>query len=175
MTIFVAGMHGAGKTFIAKPASEKLGARYATASQLIREERGLPAWTPSRIVSEVEQNQRALISAVQRILSDGRDLILDGHFVLRRAPGVHERLPVSVFRDLQCTCAILLTAPTEVLIDRLRARGDETWSLEEVAAFDNEELQHGRDVTRVLGIPLFVLNSPDILTFEAMLQANMVR
>ena len=39
MTIFVAGVHGAGKTFATKPACQKLGLVYATASQLIQEER----------------------------------------------------------------------------------------------------------------------------------------
>ena len=41
MTIFVAGIHGVGKTFLAQPAAARLGMRYATASQLIREERGV--------------------------------------------------------------------------------------------------------------------------------------
>ena len=36
MTIFVAGVHGAGKTFATKPACQKLGLVYATVSQLIQ-------------------------------------------------------------------------------------------------------------------------------------------
>lgn len=37
MIIFVAGVHGAGKTFATKPACQKLGLVHATASQLIKE------------------------------------------------------------------------------------------------------------------------------------------
>lgn len=48
MTVLVAGAHGVGKTFLAKPAAERLGFRYATASQLIREERGHATWTETR-------------------------------------------------------------------------------------------------------------------------------
>jgi len=45
MTIFVAGIHGVGKTYVAKPVAQRLGLRYATASQLIREERCRETWT----------------------------------------------------------------------------------------------------------------------------------
>lgn len=62
MTIFVAGVHGAGKTFVTEPACQKLGFVHATASQLIREERGHATWDAAKVVSDVDQNQAALIA-----------------------------------------------------------------------------------------------------------------
>ena len=71
MTVLVAGAHGVGKTFLAKPAAERLGFRYATASQLIRDERGHATWTETRQVTQIDENQIALARAVARILDGG--------------------------------------------------------------------------------------------------------
>ena len=67
MTTFIAGIHGVGKTYLAKPAAVRLGMTYATASQLIREERGRASWDASKMVDDVASNQAALVAAVSRI------------------------------------------------------------------------------------------------------------
>jgi len=166
MTIFVSGVHAVGKTYLAKPACEALGFRYATASQLIREERGLTSWNANKVVSDVEQNQAALVAAVHRIKQSGLTLVLDGHFVLRKATSIHERLPGSVFRDLGCTGAVLLNSPIRVIADRLIARGDTSWTTDELASFAAAERQHAEDVTSALGIPLFALEMPSLDDFQ---------
>jgi len=166
MTIFVAGVHGAGKTFLARPACERLGLVHATASQLIRQERGLTTWSDDKTVSEVDENQRALISAVRRISAEGRQLVLDGHFVLRRAAWTHERLSMDVFRDLRCSAVLLIQSPIPVVIERLVARGDTSWDEEELSRFGEEEVAHGSQIAGQLGIPIEVLDSPTLGFFE---------
>lgn len=166
MTIFVAGVHAVGKTYLAKPACEALGFRYATASQLIREERGLKSWNANKVVSEVEQNQAALVAAVQRIKQSGLTLVLDGHFALRKAMGIHERLPESVFRDLGCSGTVLLSCPISVIADRLAARGDESWTTNEIAAFAAAEQQHAETISAALAIPLVTLEMPTLEVFQ---------
>jgi adenylate kinase len=170
MTIFVAGVHGAGKTFLARPACERLGLVHATASQLIRQERGLATWSDDKTVSEVDENQRALISAVRRISEEGRQLVLDGHFVLRRAAWTHERLSLDVFRDLGCSAVLLIQSPVPVLIERLVARGDTSWDLEELGRFCEEEVAHGSQIAGQLGIPIDILESPSLGLFEGRLR-----
>lgn len=160
MTIFVAGVHGAGKTFATKPACQKLGLLHATASQLIREERGRSTWDNGKVVSDVDLNQAALISATRRIRESGTMLVIDGHFVLRRAPGVHERLPLEVFRELECSSVLLIRSPVPVLLERLRARQDTSWTASELAEFDKAEKAHSAEVAGALGIPFKSLDSP---------------
>ena len=160
MTIFVAGVHGAGKTFAAKPACEKLGLIHATASQLIREERGQPSWDAAKVVSEVEQNQLALVTAVRRVRERGAKLVLDGHFVLRRAAGDHERLSTEVFRAIGCTAVMLIRCPVPVLLERLQAREDKSWSETELSIFSEAEEEHGTYVARALKIPMVMLDMP---------------
>lgn len=170
MTVLVAGPHGAGKTFLAKPAAERLGLRYATASQLIRDERGHATWTETRQVTQIDENQIALARAVTRILDGGEQLLLDGHLVLRNRPNDHQRLADSVFRNLRCRRIIILTAPVDVLLSRLRGRGDETWTSGEITAFSAAEIQHGEAVASQLGIELAILNSPSGDEFDAALK-----
>lgn len=170
MTILVAGVHGAGKTFAAKPACEKLGLIHATASQLIREERGQASWDAAKVVSEVEQNQLALVSAARRVRASGEKLVLDGHFVLRRAAGDHERVSIEVFRALGCTAVLLIRCPVPVILERLQARNDMSWSEVELAIFSNAEEEHGAHVASALKIPMVILDVPSSREMETWLQ-----
>ena len=170
MTVFVAGVHGAGKTFTTKPACQKLGLVHATASQLIKEERGLATWDAAKVVSDVDQNQAALISAARRIRESGATLVIDGHFVLRRGPGNHERLPVDVFRALDCACILLIRSPVPVLLERLQARQDLSWSETELTEFSKAEDAHSAEVAKALGIPLKILDSPSAQEVETWLE-----
>lgn len=172
MTVLVAGAHGVGKTFLAKPAAERLGFRYATASQLIRDERGHATWTETRQVTQIDENQVALARAVARILDGGEQLLLDGHLVLRSRPNEHQRLADSVFRNLQCRRIIILTAPVNVLLSRLRGRGDESWTAGEITAFSEAEIQHGEAVASQLGIEVAILSSPNGDDFDAAVKAT---
>ena len=170
MTIFIGGVHGAGKTYVAKPASERLGLSYATASQLIREERGRESWGTEKVVSEVELNQKALIAATQRLYTSSAPLVLDGHFVLRVAPSQHEPIPVDVFRALNCVAIIVLCCPADVLSTRLRGRGDTSWTDDELIRFSKMELDHGFKVAAALHIPFVPLVTPSREDFESCLQ-----
>lgn len=171
MTVFVGGVHGVGKTFLAKPAAAKLGMTYATASQLIRDERGRATWDSSKAVGEIRENQAALVAAVNRLRLTGHALLLDGHFVLRRMPGEHERLPMSVFRDLACTSVLLLVCPTEVVLARMADRNNSSWDRDELIEFAKAEASHAAQVCAALAIPLVTLHAPTPDDFELALTA----
>lgn len=159
MTIFVAGIHGAGKTYSTKLACKNLGLMHATASELIREERGKSSWDSSKIVSEIEQNQQALVSASRRIRETGTTLVLDGHFVLRQAPGKHKKLSTEIFRELNCSSILLIQTPIPEVLERLRVRKDTSWSEEELIIFSETENIHSIDIATALNIPLTVLDA----------------
>ena len=89
------------------------------------------------------------------------EIRIDGHLVLRSGPNEHRCLAQPMFRGLRCPRIVILTAPVQVLLSRLKARGDETWTTKEIAAFSEAEVQHGKVVAASLGIPAIVLESPD--------------
>nr|WP_256731132.1 ATP-binding protein [Ralstonia pickettii] len=158
--MFVAGVHAVGKTFVLKPVCESLGVRHATASQLIREQRGLASWTPSRLVDDVGENQRALIAAVHRLEQEGQKIVLDGHFTLRRAVGIHERIGLETYEQLRLRGVLLLEAESAIIAERLLRRGDDSWSQAEIEVLAQAELRHAEFICRQLDIPLARLHSP---------------
>lgn len=171
MTIFVAGMHGVGKTFLAKPASERLGLLHASASQLIREERGADSWGANKRVDGIDENQRALIAAVSRIRATGRMLLLDGHFVLRGSDGEPVLLSPKVFADLGCLGVVLLEASVEQIAPRLQARGDDSWTLPEIARFTESERTHAERVCSHLKVQYRKIKSPTPACFDETIAA----
>lgn len=171
MTIFIAGIHGAGKTYLAKPAADRLGMHYATASQLIKEERGRATWGASKEVSEIDENQVALIAAVKRIKATGQALVLDGHFVLFDSAGRITKIDEGVYRDLGCEAAVLLTCPPSVALARLAERDGRAWTVGELAQLASEEASQATLICASLAIPLYELAEPTLETLVATLAA----
>ncbi|VVE56456.1 hypothetical protein PCO31111_05123 [Pandoraea communis] len=124
MTVFVGGVHAVGKTFMLRPVCEELGVLHATASQLIRNQQGSANWTTSRNVDEIDENQRALVIAAKRLREDGKRIVLDGHFVLRRGVNTHERIALKTFAELAVKGVILMEAAHITVWERLCRRGD---------------------------------------------------
>lgn len=171
MIIFVAGIHGVGKTYLGAPAAQSLGLRHATASQLIREERGLQSWGSDKRVEGIDENQAALISAAKRLRSSEQPLLLDGHFVLRGANGELQQIDVQVFRELQIDAVLLLEAGLDVVLERLNVRGDTSWTVSDLHALAEQETTHALRISTELGIPLANVYSPSREQFEDAIRA----
>jgi adenylate kinase len=174
MTLFVGGVHAVGKTFVLKPVCERLGLRHATASQLIKEQRGLSTWTVSRQVDEINENQRALVAAIMRLKLEDSKIVLDGHFVLRRAIKVHEKVGVDTFSQLMLKGVVLLEAPTAVIAERLQQRGDTSWEPSEIELFAQAETENAENICRRLGIPLVKLFVPSEVEVREVVESFMV-
>lgn len=157
--IFLAGVHGVGKGYLGSPAAKALGMTHCTASQLIREEKGLATWGADKRTADLDDNQRALIQAVNKRRALGK-LLLDGHFVLRDANGVLTQLEQSVFERLKLRGALLLTNEPQVILDRLIARDSRSPDIASIAELADAELSHAESICVALKIPLQVLHSP---------------
>jgi len=159
--IFLAGVHGVGKGFLGAPVAESLGLNHFTASQLIREEKGRATWGVDKRVAELDDNQSALIRAVRQRREAGRDILLDGHFVLRSSSGELVRLMTEVFADLHLAGVILLTEDPQTIADRLIGRDEMVASTESIVELAAEESAHAHDVCSALQVPLTVLRWPN--------------
>lgn len=161
MVIFLAGVHGVGKTFLGKPASSVLGLQYATASSLIKA--GLndeENWLEDKRTSDIDKNQEILISSVSKLSDSNNPLILDGHFVLKNEQGNLVALPSSVFQRLGVSSVILMEAPASVIAERLTAR-KAPQSLDDIEELASAERKNAESMCRELNIPLFNLLSPN--------------
>ena len=157
--IFLAGVHGVGKGFLGTPVAKAFGISHFTASQLIREEKGLATWGADKKTSALDDNQQALIRAVRQKRLIHPSILLDGHFVLRNEQGILTPLETTVFRELRLTGVILLTEESNIIASRLamRDRGEtDVYAISELA---KAELEHARAVCHELGLPLTVIHA----------------
>ncbi|WP_071849938.1 ATP-binding protein [Duganella sp. HH105] len=158
--IFLAGVHGVGKGYLGAPVAASLNIVHCTASQLIRDEKGRATWGGDKLVADVDDNQVALINAVNRQRASTRTILLDGHFVLRGMGGGLIRLAIDVFSSLRLSGVILLCDDAETIAARLASRDGVSTSSESIAELAAEEAAHARAICCALEIPLIVVDSP---------------
>lgn len=165
MNIFVAGIHGVGKTYLATRLPARTGLVNTSASTLIKEERALPSWNADKRVADVDANQVALAQAVARHNAAHTALLLDGHFVLLGQNGQFIPLGVEVFKALNLSAVLLIEAPPDVVAERITQRDelyrDWTW----LADFAKRERAQAELVCTELRLPLTVLISPSDVEF----------
>lgn len=171
MNIFVAGIHGVGKTYVAGRLPPRYGLVHTSASKLIREERALPAWNVDKRVAEIDTNQIALAAAVARHNREGTRLLLDGHFVLLDGESKFVVLGTDVFRSLNLSFVIVVEASASVIAERLKARDGIDRDLQWLDAFLGTEREVARAVCAELQIPLHTVMSPTDAEFEAAVAA----
>lgn len=165
MNIFLAGIHGVGKTYFATRLPAELGLKHASASQLIREERASVTWGKDKRVAQVDENQAALGQAVRRHNDAGIRLLLDGHFVLLDTQGAYLPIGAEVFRSLDLDGVVLLEADPSVIICRTYERDQIQREKGDVETFMAEERRQAQAVCGELDIPLTILISPDSSMF----------
>lgn len=172
MNIFVAGVHGVGKTFLASRLPANLGLMHTSASKLIKEERATPNWSMDKRVSDVDGNQIALAAAVKRHNAAGMRLLLDGHFVLLNSKGEFSRLGTEVFKALNLDGVVLLEADLDTIAMRIRERDGHELDVGHTAEFVAAERAQAQMVCAELGITLRILNAPSPSIFAETVKAT---
>lgn len=159
--IFVAGIHAVGKSTACKVVSDAFGIPHFTASQIIRDEKSTAVSANSKLVADVVDNQRLLIQGVARLLKD-RNLLLDGHFTMRRKSDAGiEPIHVEVFRDLHVGSVVLFTDHPEKISKRMHARDGVLHPVEMFQSHQDAEIAHAKHVTDTLGLPIVILQAFD--------------
>jgi adenylate kinase len=167
MNIFVAGIHGVGKTYLASRLPEGHGLLHTTASKLIKEERALPDWSADKRVVDVDENQIALAKAVTRQNAKGAALLLDGHFVLLSGTGEFVSLGAEVFNALNLSGVLLIEADPIVVEHRVQNRDNLQHDSDWIKAFMDLEHSQAKAVCQELEVPLNILVSPNDAEFAA--------
>jgi adenylate kinase len=165
MVIFVAGVHGVGKTYLCQAFARTTGLRHASASQLIKEERQLESWGGDKVVTEIRGNQDALNIAVDRILQENPSLVLDGHFVLKKAGGVLEEVPPVTFERLGLSAIILVENDPQLIAERLLQR-DSNNAAGDLKEFIQSERRAAINTSLSLDIPFFLMHNPSTESFS---------
>ena len=165
MNVFVAGIHGVGKTYLASRIPATSGLMHTSASKLIKEELSLPEWATDKLVADVDRNQLALAKAVARHNAKGTALLLDGHFVLLGKTGEFTPLGADVFKTLNLSKVLLIEADPTVVEQRIQNRDGLGRDFNWLATFMHLEREQAEAICTELNIPLRILESPDVEKF----------
>lgn len=160
LSIFVAGIHGSGKSTLCKELAPRLKAQYVTASSLIG--RAKP-FGSGKAASEIFDNQTILASEIRRLSKAHPRILLDGHFCLLNQAGAIEALPLDVFCQLLITKVVVVTAGASLIHERLLARDGSTHELDvsAIESFQQAELEHAYTVSNALHLPLIEVDTSD--------------
>lgn len=110
--LFVAGVYGVGKTTLCDILSEKYLISSYSSSELIskcnHEEYG-----KNKYVTNSNRNQEILVNQVNKIKDES--FILNGHFCLKEKNNKVILLENEVFKKLNLSCILLLSASVEII------------------------------------------------------------
>lgn len=169
--LFVAGVHGVGKTTLCTEYANNHGLLHKSASELIREEKEVAISRTNKLVKDVSGNQQLLINAVERIRATGKTLLLDGHFALMNKARKIEALPAKVFADLRIDGIVVIRDRASSIALRLRQRDGCGFDPKEILALQSAEIEQSKLVSKELGLPLVRVGAFDRDGFEQAIQA----
>ena len=160
--IFVAGVHGVGKTTACAYAVRSLGLAHYSASDLIKSEKINSIPEQGKTVSDVEGNQALLIRGANKacLKHQGR-IILDGHFTLMKTDERIEAVAVDVFRSLSLNGVVVYHDDPAAIAERLHRRDGERYRIEVIARQQDSELAHAQFIATELDLPIEILSAFD--------------
>jgi adenylate kinase len=162
--IFIAGIHGVGKTTVSQVMSKKLGIPHLSASNVIKEEHSFAVNETSKLVANVKGNQQLLINGLKKA-AHNHWILLDGHFTMRRkSDGELENVPIETFIDINVSAIVLYIDSPSDISDRLFIRDQIRQSKELLHLYQETEIAHAQYVAATLGVPLIKLPPCEVET-----------
>lgn len=155
--IFVSGVHGVGKSYFCNLVKEHTGIETYSASALIADKRQ-SEFSKDKLVSDIADNQRFLLLAVNELKASNKNFILDGHFCLLNASGKVQRIAYDTFTMLKPDAIVLLTEKPETIVMRRRRRDGIEITKESVKIFQREERLYANEIAANIGAKLFISN-----------------
>jgi len=164
-TIFIAGIHGVGKTTFSEDLKSKLNFPHYSASTLIKNFNASLFFAEKR-VTDVAGNQDVLVNSITQNVAEDF-FILDGHFTLMKEDNTIEDIPSSIFERLHILKTILLLEQPSVIYQRIANRDKKIiLSIDEIDRMQKRELQHAKFVCTNHSIPLIILkNSTEVKNY----------
>lgn len=164
MLIFVAGVHGVGKGYLCERHASNNNMLYKSASEIIKENSGIDL-SQDKLTSDINQNQKILISALNEFKKNNKDLLLDGHFALVNKSGDITPLPLNIFDLMKIDAVILIENEKEIITQRILNR-DGKQPLYSVEELMTAEINNAKFICNKLDIPLKVLMAPTFSDFD---------
>jgi adenylate kinase len=160
-TVFIGGVHGAGKTTFSRDLAPLLGASHVTAGALIRETAStsdtVTVGIGGKAVPDVDANQLLLLRGLELLKAriGSRPVLLDGHFVLLDATGAVAEIPLAVYEAIAPIAVLLVEADAGTIHRRLVKRDGEAPAVAALANLIVRERVRAEEVCASLDLPLW--------------------
>lgn len=161
--IFIGGVHGAGKTTVARLLAGLLSASHVTAGGLIRETASpgdtVTVGVGNKAVPDVDANQSLLLRGLDllRARIGPTPILLDGHFSLLDPSGAVLEVPLSVYEAIRPIAVVLVDAGEDVVHERLLKRDGAAPSTATISLLAECERSAAVAVSARLGIPIWTV------------------
>lgn len=165
--IFIAGVHGVGKTFLCNRIKREIEISIYSASELLKEDKEIN-YIRYEKTDDFMENQKRLLEIVKK-KNGVSEYILEGHFCLMNDRGRIENIPVSMFRQFEMKGILLLIGNPKKIQYRIRTRKTESEDIEirKIIELQEHEIAYGSMVSKILDVPISKINvDVDKRTFE---------
>jgi adenylate kinase len=155
--IFIGGIHGSGKGRICETLKSKIDLIHLTASEVLN-------WKElssqeEKNVKDINQTQDRLISNLNKIVTEDKIYLLDGHYCLLNKNGYPEKIPIQTFKDINPLKLILITTEHKIIKERLEKRDNKTYNIGLIEKFQNLEINYAKELSLILQSPLHIIKS----------------
>lgn len=158
--IFIAGVHGVGKTTLCKSITYELGIKRYSSSELISSINAEKV-KKDKHVDDIEGNQNILIEAVSLYINEDEVSLLDGHFCLINGDDNIKELPIDTFDILPIQGIIILVDEPKRILDRMKQRDDKNFTIDFISEFQDKEVKQGISISNRIGVWREVINVSD--------------
>ena len=153
--IFVAGIHGVGKTTYCKNLSKRLDLPHYSCSQLISNFKKLDS--SNKLTNKINENQNFLKLAIEKYIPYNSSYILDGHFCLINDKFEITEIPETTFKDLEISKILLLTNNPSTIIQNLKTRDNKDYPEELIKKFQDNEISYSKLIAKSLNIDIEII------------------
>lgn len=152
---FIAGTYGVGKTTICKNIGGRIHIPSYSASELISHANG-EVYGENKAVKDIFSNQQALINAVNHILEDNDQIILNGHFCIMNKKNEVDVLPDFVFKSIYIDLIVLLEADCKTICNNLSNRDNKNYILENLELLQEQEKKNAIRISELIGKEIYI-------------------
>lgn len=158
-TIFIAGVHGVGKTYYTSLLTDKYRSfERISASSLIREDESIS--DVNKQVKDIEYNQKVMVKNFLKIREVSNSVFLfDGHFVLVNEDGKICDISIDVFKPLAFSEIILFIDNVKGIYSRLKTRDiNSDLNISQLSKMQDQEVLVAKNISEKLSVPLHIIN-----------------
>jgi adenylate kinase len=156
--IFLAGVHGVGKSTLLNRINADCPIVYASVSDLIRKA-GKKIAASNKLTDGIDENQQLWKSELFNLsVPESKILILDGHFSLINKDNAVERLSFDTFAGTNMNKIILKRESPLIIKERLEKRDNVKWDINKIMEFQKIEEEQAVSYSIQKGIPIFIFD-----------------